>query len=203
MNTSRWSRIILKMATGVVPATTPPMPKLILRNSQIINKITQVCQIFFMYLMLVLGGRIYTSLLYLAIVVVMVTLRLPLVMPHGQLFELWWLPTVCTVVPVIVRGIYLIILNGLFNFVNNVATSLEGPGWLVRQCRLVGLDEIVQVSWVRPSYQLLPDSVVVMTCRDDHRRWKIYRLLGFRSILNAWWRRHISCGHVARFDQWS
>ena len=88
MNTSRWSRIILKMATGVVPATTPPMPKLILRNSQIINKITQVCQIFFMYLMLVLGGRIYTSLLYLAIVVVMVTLRLPLVMPHDQLFEL-------------------------------------------------------------------------------------------------------------------
>ena len=42
---------------------------------------------FFMYLMLVLGGRIYISPLFLAVVVVMVTLRLPLVMPLGQLFE--------------------------------------------------------------------------------------------------------------------
>ena len=58
------------MATDVVPATTPPMPKLILKSSQIINKITQASQIFFMYLILVLGGHIYTFLLYLAVVVV-------------------------------------------------------------------------------------------------------------------------------------
>ena len=156
-----------------------------------------------MYLMLVLGGRIYISPLFLAVVVVMVTLRLPLVMPLGQLFEFWWLPTVCIVVPVTAWGIYLTILNGLFKVISNVATSLEEPGWFVRRCRLVGFDEIIQISWVCPSYQLPPNFVVVMTCRDDHKRWKVYGLLGFRSVLNAWWRRHMSCGHVVCFDRWS
>ena len=82
-----------------------------------------------MYLLLVLGGGgcIYTSLSLLAVVGVMAILRLLLVTPHGQSFKLGWLPTVCTVVLVTVWGIYLTVLNGLFNFVNNVAISLEGP----------------------------------------------------------------------------
>ena len=78
-----------------------------------------------------------------------------LVTPRGQSFELWWLPTVCIVVPVTIWGIYLTALNGFFIFISNVATSSEGPGWSVCQCCLVGLDEIVQVSWVGQSHQLI------------------------------------------------
>ena len=106
-----------------------------------------------MYLMLVFrgGGCIYTSLSLLAVVAIF---RLLSVTPHGQSFELWWLPTVCT-----------IISNGLFNFVSIVSTSSEGPGSFVCQCYLVGLEEIVQVSWFHQSHQHVlvtaPFSVVI------------------------------------------
>ena len=55
-------------------------------------------------------------------------------------------------------------------------TLSEGPGWFVCQCCLIGLDKVVQVSWVRQSHQLPMDSVVVVMHHDDHRRWKVYGL---------------------------
>ena len=97
-------------------------------------------------------------------------------MPHGQSCELWWLPMVCTVVSVTIQGIYSTTLNGFSIFVSNMATSSEGPSWFVCQCYLVGLDKIVQVSCVRQSHQLPPDSMVVVTWHDDHRRQKVYGL---------------------------
>ena len=50
-----------------------------------------------------------------------------------------------------------------------------------------------------------PASMVVTTHHDDHRRWKVFLscpwLLGFRSELNAQWRRYTQHGHLAH-DDW-
>ena len=52
----------------------------------------------------------------------------------------------------------------------------------------MGLDKVVHISQVRQSHQLPPDYMVVVTCHDDHRRWKVYGLymtLGISLCINC------------------
>ena len=53
---------------------------------------------------------------------------------------------------------------------------------------LVGSGDNVHISLVRQSHQLPPGSMVVVTCHDDQRRWKVYRLYMTLGILF-----HINC----------